>query len=785
MSLKSKILTLPIKNQICIAIIVLNLFCILVILSIFGSLAYEILKEDFKQKRLYFYIKYQEYIESCFYFQNFCLLQYEELIKRIQLQMREILQVASIYDYEYNINMDIMNKFKIIEFNQDYPIDDLEQNNNDNDYLYYRCFANDVLCVLTEYNIMNQYNALSSLVSSHNINKKFNIPMLDNISITGDPIFYDFFSYSMFSFNPSNLLKKFKEIFGNEENVTLLDKYLDSRITDIFFELNLNIDLILINPHPLIELFFNKTINTIKYEMPNYIDNYINQKALTLIKMAPFFPKIDYAHNQFNLIDLNEILAIFFYIESNLIDNYLYFLNNKLSSFIDLYFIPLYSENNTIISPDLSILFLLKQLEFQINQREINELFEKIIKGKSKIQDCIKDFEFLKNRIEINDIFNLNQSFFIFVENSSINQGILNLDNSNYYFMKYSYPNFNSLQEFKPEYFYKNQINYYAFYSFKEPIKYINLLLQISSNCFLLFILIIVYIWSFCLLINIFIFNKVINQLIEPIKNLQETLASNSIRDVNIFEYEYDDIINELFLSCKQFLIGEINKGNKEKGLDFFNSISITEDKNNDVEENKYEKNLRINNYMMNKLMNQQKILMDFSKYIETNENNILQNYKDNSNNSLFYNKKINFDNINDNNKLSDDIKNKNSFKFQKEEKEKENREFFKKLFQISEYFYFYLSENNQKIIKVKDNQMNDDSDKSKKSEKFSQNTSIQENFSNYNLNKDNSKIISINIIDKDEMTYLWYMEAKKRNNKSLNYKIGKNYDELFNDSIY
>ena len=75
MSFKSKFLNLPIKNQICIAIITLNIFCILAILSIFGSLAYQILIEDFKQKRLYFYVKYQKYIESCFYFQNFCLLQ--------------------------------------------------------------------------------------------------------------------------------------------------------------------------------------------------------------------------------------------------------------------------------------------------------------------------------------------------------------------------------------------------------------------------------------------------------------------------------------------------------------------------------------------------------------------------------------------------------------------------------------------------------------------------------------------------------------------------------------
>jgi len=103
MSLKSKFLTLQIKNQICIAIIVLNLFCILVILSIFGSLAYQILKEDFKQKRLYFYEKYKEYIESCFYLQNFYLLQYEELVKRIQLQVRDLLLASTIYNYTYNI----------------------------------------------------------------------------------------------------------------------------------------------------------------------------------------------------------------------------------------------------------------------------------------------------------------------------------------------------------------------------------------------------------------------------------------------------------------------------------------------------------------------------------------------------------------------------------------------------------------------------------------------------------------------------------------------------------
>ena len=125
----------------------------------------------------------------------------------------------------------------------------------------------------------------------------------------------------------------------------------------------------LVNPPPLIELFFNKTINNIKQELLDYLDLYKKGNIISLVKFSSLFPKIDYGNNQFNLVYEHDKLDNSFYIESNLIDNYLYFINNKLSSFIDLYFIPLYSGNNTIISHDLSILFLIKQVGFQITQR--------------------------------------------------------------------------------------------------------------------------------------------------------------------------------------------------------------------------------------------------------------------------------------------------------------------------------------------------------------------------------------------------------------------------------
>ena len=201
----------------------------------------------------------------------------------------------------------------------------------------------------------------------------------------------------------------------------------------------------------------------------------------------------------------------------------------------------------------------------------------------------------------------------------------------------------------------------------------------------------------------------------------------------------------------------------------------------------------------MNNLINQQKSLMDFSKYIETNENNCLDNYLDNENKSSLNIKKISLGNISDNSNYNKDkfmnaIQNKNSFKFEKVEKEKENRESFKKLFQISEYFYYFLDKNQQNFIIIVDNELNNEIKINSKNEKSNQDNFEQVDYSNNHkiikksesnlLNKDNIKNISINMIDKNDISYLWYMEAKKKNNRSLNYKMGKKYDELFKDRV-
>ena len=97
MSLATLFLSLSMKEQICITIIALTVFCIGVILIVCCSLMYEILMKDYEQKKLYFYQRYKEYIQSSFYFQNFYLMQYEEIIHRMQKQIWRMQQATTIY----------------------------------------------------------------------------------------------------------------------------------------------------------------------------------------------------------------------------------------------------------------------------------------------------------------------------------------------------------------------------------------------------------------------------------------------------------------------------------------------------------------------------------------------------------------------------------------------------------------------------------------------------------------------------------------------------------------
>ena len=472
----------------------------------------------------------------------------------------------------------------------------------------------------------------------------------------------------------------------------------------------------------------------------------------------------------------------------------LFYLHNSLANHLNISFIPIYKENNTIISTKLCLQFLLKQYNYELNEEQINVKFNELIKGVSNITDCFIDKNIFKKQQNLNNILDINISNFLFVDNL-LYQGIIDTGKYPYYYIKYSFPNYNSLKEFRSDYLLLDQVNFYLFISFKEPILFSQLVLQINKNLFYLIVIIVLYTWIVCSFVNLLIFNKVIVQLIEPILKLQEAIESSSIKDDNIFKYEYDDFISDLFLTSKELLNGQINNSGNGRDLNQFNIISKS--KKNNIKKNEYQRNLIINNDIMNQLISEQQNMMDFSKNIQINYlfNKNLENNNDNiiNTNKNFHSHKIDDNkllfNLNDDNN-KDNIPNKNKKYKSYEEK---NRLSYKKLFQISEYLFYYQNKVENNYIHLVNNLKKDERRKSnisniKSDEPLNISTKSKKTINlseSYGKNDDKDNI-KINMLRNKNISYLWYMEAKKKMNKSLNYKINTNYDELFNDfNIY
>ena len=341
---------------------------------------YEILKEDIKQKKLYFYENYQEYIESCFYFQSFYLLQYEEIIKRIHKQIWEYEKSSLNYfqnfgeERLYKINL---NLYYSVNSNQIYTIN--FKTNDSFGHLYYTCFAViEGYCFGIEDIILSHYYALSSPLTTDNYEfyDIIRIPMYDNIALMKLPLYEDLFSTTLFGFDPYKIFFKTFELGNNSFNRTKLNEIYDTIYNQTYERFKEIAKYTIIDRPPLVEYMFGKIIK----EIENEIDLYKGIAYMELTNIATgYLSNIDYGNNKF--ISMNNIIHLmaYIYVETELIDDFLYFINNKLNSFIDVNFIPLYSENSTIISPELCILFLLKQTDFQMDEERRNILDRKSV----------------------------------------------------------------------------------------------------------------------------------------------------------------------------------------------------------------------------------------------------------------------------------------------------------------------------------------------------------------------------------------------------------------------
>ena len=772
-------LNLSMKEQICITIIALTLFCICVILIVCCSLIYEILNKDYEQKKLYFYKRYKEYSESTFYLQSFYMMQYEEIIHRIKKQIMRIQQSLEIYENK-TIFQDYGNKIINMAKESEYNFTDLVlKNQKNNPYFYIISYENDpdYLDYIKYFSLIN-YEIFANSFFTHDIYENFRIPGY-NVPIISEPIFYNLIFMSLFSFNLFGIKEKLKyldelnEDFGMTPERYFLHFYND--LQKIFESTESYMEYISSRLEKFTQMFeiFFKEIMSYSPDIFESKESIKNHSQLFL----SYLSGIEYGNDSIRFITtIKERPGNTFIAEMNTTKDLLFFLNNNLVYLFDTDFIPFDSSSNKVISQELCSLFKAKQKYLSGSEFNYKEIFNGIEKSKSNIYNCFIDQEIIDIQEEIKDVFT--QNFDLFMEDSNlIYEGILNIipntDDFPFYFMKYSLPNYNSLREFQSEYLFFNQIDFYSFSSFKIAQKYVDHVYQISLNIFYFIVMVIIYSWLICLFINLIIFFKVIKEWTEPITKLQEAVESSNIKDDSIFNYKYDDIINELFLTCKELLTGQIDN-NKENELKNFNILQKNKDKK--IDKNIYKKNLIINNEIMEELINKQQSMLDFSNNIEENEPNNIKGFMTKKTTKSIKKNILSIENLNFN---SDNNKKENQNNL-KSEREKENEPYIK-LFKIAEYLNYYRSKlDTNNIIFIN----NDNFEEAKLSKNISKYTkSINSSFSNYSKNKNEEQNDNnfINMLDEKNISYLWYMETKKRY-RNFNYNVSNDYKELFTE---
>ena len=787
MSVPSQFLTLSIKDQLWITILILTIFSLVVILCLPGSFSYEILMEDYKRKKKFFYNEYMEYIHTCFYFHSFNILKYEEIIKRMAKQIYKYSTRENIFNY----NSDFDYKNDVVQ-----DLSEMEENNdNDENILYEYCYNEDSkVCQASKNKLIDKYESINGLIFSHDIINRFKEPSFEI------PIINSFFGVDVndsiiYGFNKTGISTAFGNFIDYKNiNKTKLNKYYKKLVyKQMEYAMNnlmdsLNRDLFLFDK------LFNKVITEMNdMEERSYFYEMPREEAFPLYIKAALghYSIIELSNDKCYLVTHVNDQDKYYYFQFNLIEDYLDHIGKFLSTDQNMNFIPLYSFNHTIMSPGLCVNFLLKQSNDLFNEKVLNNTYYNIQEGISGIEDCFYDKKIFENK-KIVEMFDTNITHFLLPSNK-IYQGLIKLKEP-YFFMKSAFPNLNILKEYQSDYLLINQFDFYLFAPFKDPIEYSNYIKKQYRNLFYLIILLILYIWILCFITNMIIYCRVSKQITEPIYKLQEAIENNNIKDESVFNYEYDDIINELFITCRELLTGHIDTSNSLKYSSQFNILNQQNERDKIIDKNKYEKNLIIDNKIINELINEQQNMMNYKNQIEFNDesniNDIIDSDEDGEEDKREKTYKSKSKNIKDDNKENkENFEIKESIKHNKIEEEDEiNKKSYKSLFRLAQYLYYYRCKVEENNITINISSKNDD----KKSNIYRINNNQKQNsirdirhkksLSPNGINDKNEDNITINVLKGKDITYLWYMEMKKKNNKSFNYNVSDDLEELFID---
>ena len=72
---------------------------------------------------------------------------------------------------------------------------------------------------------------------------------------------------------------------------------------------------------------------------------------------------------------------------------------------LDIHFIPLFSQNNTLILPEICFFTMLKQTKGIFSKEQIEEIVKKMIRGESTIKECFYDKNNYEEQKILKEIF--------------------------------------------------------------------------------------------------------------------------------------------------------------------------------------------------------------------------------------------------------------------------------------------------------------------------------------------------------------------------------------------
>ena len=567
MNIKKFFLQLSIRHQILFMILSIFLLNLLSILALFCVYTKCLVLLQCSNAKNYFFDIYDDIMYSNIRFQNLLLFQYEQLIKTFNNQIfyygksqNDLYEVVISYKDEVIKNYDETTE-------NDYRPDDPE----DEKVYYLYCFTDDLyLCSVVKYFLASTHLSIDNQLKAI---RNFRVPYFGNTPMINEYVFVPLSKKTIYSINRTRIKEIYEFSNGNFSNYyeRLIDNHLEKykKFLNDFKSGNILFMDILYNTNYFIfENYVNE--NYMKTEYKNDVNQYI-------FDVSNYFQELNYSNERTFIIDSGNKDSVNFLDENTIIENYINFIFTNFLKFTNINSIPVFPENNTIMSVDLCYLFLLKQFIYirttenkaSLDLNDFKKIYSSLEKGKSNIGDCILSKKYYpKSKQNLYEILNIRFTKFYNIKNKRDFSYFTASETplgSLYYGYKYTFPDFCSIIDFKPDFLTLEQINIYSFHTLYEPYSFYYEISYFYYYWEYFIVILIILVWLVLFFYILIRLQKLFTEIIDPINDLIKAMENLDIKQGNTLKYEPDDSINELFQLCNSLLLGKYNKDNSNK----------------------------------------------------------------------------------------------------------------------------------------------------------------------------------------------------------------------------